>query len=250
MATSDSVGSRAGLSGPGTEAMNVGGTERLLSVISGSLVAFYGLSRNNLGGFALALLGGGLVLRGVTGKSIVYKALDIDTAHSGRGDGRNLPDERNVRIAKAVTINRSPEDLYRFWRDFENLPRFMGHLQSVQIVDERRSRWAVKSPGGGTAEWLAEIVEEKENERIAWRSLEGSDVANAGLVRFSPAPDGGTQVQVTITYEPPAGKLGVALAWFTGEEPSQQLYDDLRRFKQLMEAGEIVSTDGQPTGQR
>jgi uncharacterized membrane protein len=147
-------------------------------------------------------------------------------------------------IVQAVTVNRSPEEVYRFWRDFQNLPRFMSHLESVQVIDEKRSHWVARAPAGGTVEWDAEIIEDRPNQLIAWRSLEGADVDNSGLVLFKPAPGGrGTEVTVEIEYNPPGGALGAGIAKIFGEAPEQQVKDDLYRFKQVMETGEVVHSD-------
>lgn len=154
-----------------------------------------------------------------------------------------------LRIQHAVTINRSPEELYQFWRDLKNLPRFMKHLESVQILNDNRSHWVAKGPAGTTVEWDAEVIEDRPNEVIAWRSVEGADVDNTGSVRFERAPGGrGTTVRVRMQYNPPAGVLGAAVAKLFGEDPNWQVKDDLRRFKQLMEIGEIITTEGQSAG--
>lgn len=147
-------------------------------------------------------------------------------------------------VTKAITVNRPPEEVYRFWRQFDNLPRFMSHLESVQVLDERRSHWKAKAPAGKTVEWDAQITEDIPNELIAWESLEGADVANAGSVRFAPAPGGrGTELTVQMRYDPPAGPLGTIVARLFGEEPGQQVDGDLRRFKQVLETGEVVHSD-------
>jgi uncharacterized membrane protein len=136
------------------------------------------------------------------------------------------------------------EEVYGFWRDFANLPRFMRHLESVQVHDDGRSHWVAKAPAGRTVEWDAETTEDRPNELIAWRSLPGADVRNSGSVAFAPAPGGrGTEVRVTLEYDPPLGKLGSKIAMLFREEPGQQVYDDLRHFKQVMETGEIVFSD-------
>lgn len=149
-------------------------------------------------------------------------------------------------VRHTVTIDRSPEELYRFWRDFENLPRFMDHLESVQTeVDGLRSHWRAKAPAGARVEWDAEVLEDVPNERIAWRSLPGAGIQNAGVVRFVPAAGGrGTEVHVELRYSPPGGALGAAVAKLFGEEPDVQVKEDLRRFKQVMETGEVVVSDG------
>jgi len=148
-----------------------------------------------------------------------------------------------VRV-KSITVNRSPEEVYGFWRRLSNLPRFMGNLESVEELDERRSHWRAKGPAGTAVEWDAEITEERSGELIAWQSLPGSDLRNWGRVRFQPAPGGrGTELQVEIEYKAPAGEVGARLARLLGKEPGQELAEDLRRFKQVMETGEVTRSD-------
>ena len=151
----------------------------------------------------------------------------------------------SVRVERVTTINKPVHEVYEFWREFQNFPRFMRHLESVEVLDGRRSRWRAKAPAGRTVEWEAEMLEEREDEWIAWRSLPGSQIQNSGSVRFSSAPGArGTEVRVQLQYSPPAGRIGRSLAWMFGEEPEQQIHDDLHRFKQLMETGEIPLSDG------
>ena len=230
--------------------INVSEVERWASAISGGALAIYGLTRGTFGGVALALAGGALVYRGVTGHCDLYQAIGIDTARKGgQSPAVSVPSGRGFKIEKSVTINRSPEELYRFWRNFENLPRFMNHLESVQVTGEGRSHWVAKAPAGTTVEWDAEIYNEKENEMIAWRSLEGADVDNAGSVHFQRAPGGrGTEVRVVLKYDPPGGAVGALVARLFGENPEQQIDEDLRRFKQVMETGETPTVEGQPSG--
>ena len=149
-----------------------------------------------------------------------------------------------IRTHRSITIGKPVSDVYAFWHDFENLPRFMRHLESVTVTGNGRSHWIAKAPAGESVEWDAETTDDRPNELIAWRSLEGSDVFNAGTVRFMAAPGGrGTEVRVTLEYRPPFGKLGSKMAMLFREEPGQQVYDDLRYFKQVMELGEIVVSD-------
>ena len=151
----------------------------------------------------------------------------------------------------AITINAKPDDVYARWRDFESLPTFMYHLESVQVMDDRHSHWVAKAPAGTTVEWDAEIVEDLPGKRIAWRSVADASVENSGSVQFHAAPRGqGTEVRVELQYEPPGGAIGKIVAKLFGEEPNQQLADDLRRFKQLIEAGEIARSDSSPAGTR
>jgi uncharacterized membrane protein len=148
-----------------------------------------------------------------------------------------------------VTILRPREELYRFWRDFSNLPRIMRHLQSVQTTGDGRSHWVARGPLGIPIEWDAEIITERENELIGWRSVGDSEVDTAGSVHFTSAPgDRGTEVRVVLKYDPPAGKLGSAVAWLLGKAPDQQIREDLRRFKWVMETSTVPTIEGQPHG--
>lgn len=156
---------------------------------------------------------------------------------------------REVHVETSIAIDRTPAELYAFWREFKNLPLFMKNLDSVAEIGEGRTHWVAKGINGSLVEWDAEIYNEKEDELIAWRSLEGSDVVNAGSVRFEAAPQGrGTYVRVTLNYNPPAGKLGETIAELLRSDPGHLIKEDLRRLKQLMETGEIATIDGQSSG--
>jgi uncharacterized membrane protein len=177
-------------------------------------------------------------------------ALDIRCAQE-LSDGRAGPD-RPVKVKKTILINRSPDELYRAWRDFQNLPRFMKNLESVEVTTDTRSRWTARGPAGKKIRWDAEIIKDKPGEYITWRSLESADSAdvdNFGSVRFHPAPGGrGTIVSVEMQDRPPAGAFGATVAKLFGRAPEQEVEEDLRRFKQMMETGEIITTVGQPAG--
>jgi uncharacterized membrane protein len=229
---------------------NVAGIERWLSVIAGSALAAYGLKRRSIPGLVLSGLGGVLLWRGTTGHCIVYESLGISTAES-HGDQVSVPYGRGVRVEKSVTINSTPEQLYRFWRNFENLPRFMDHLDSVKVIDDKRSHWVARGPAGVKAEWEAEIINEVPNELIGWRSVDGSRVDNAGSVHFTRAAGGrGTEVKVILRYDPPAGLVGAAIAKVFGEDPAFQVQEDLRRLKELVETGEVATVENQSTGRK
>jgi uncharacterized membrane protein len=180
----------------------------------------------------------------------MYEAAGINTAGTTEDSRKSpvvsVPADRGIKVEESIVINnRAPEELYRFWRNFENLPRFMDHLESVTMQGATRSHWVAKAPAGTSVEWDAEVYNEKEGELIAWRSLSGSDVDNAGSVHFTAAPGGnGTEVRVVLKYDPPGGVVGANIAKLFGEEPSQQIREDLRRFKQLMETGAAGSTTG------
>ncbi|AUB41242.1 putative membrane protein [Nostoc flagelliforme CCNUN1] len=213
--------------------------ERWASLIGGGAMVLMGLRQGSLRGALTALAGGGLVYQGATKQSTIQKAQEAI--------GLNQP----IKVEKTVTINKSAEELYRFWHDFENLPTFMKHLKSVKVYDEKRSHWIANAPLDNTVEWDADILEDRENEFISWASVEGADVDNSGFVRFKKAPgDRGTEVKVVLEYNPPGGALAATVAKLFGEEPEQQIGDELRRFKMLMEAGEIATTEGQPSGRK
>ncbi|MBV9759813.1 MAG: SRPBCC family protein [Acidobacteriaceae bacterium] len=204
----------------------------------------------------LALLGAGLfsgnskrgrvlaataAVAGVTALDIVCRKKLAESAES----------PRPTRTTQTVSINRSPEECYRFWRNLENLPRFMQHVAAVQVLDDRRSHWTVDGPGGATFEWDAEITQDLPSELIAWRSVDGSDVENSGWVRFEQGPEGhGAFVKAHIAYQAPGGAAGAMLAKLIGKEPGQLVNGDLRRFKHVLETGEIPTTEGQPHGPR
>lgn len=224
-----------------TPETNVGETERWVSVVSGGLLILTGLKHpRSLTGWSVIALGAGMLHRGLTGHCKVYRALNVNS---------HTIDDEGVHVQAAVTINRPAEELYRYWRQLENLPGIMSHLESVTELDAKRSHWVAKAPAGTSVSWDAEIVSETENQTILWRSLEGAQISNAGSVRFVPVPgDRGTEVHVSLSYSPPGGSVGVAVAKLFGEEPQQQVREDLLHFKQLMEAGEIPTTKGQSSG--
>jgi uncharacterized membrane protein len=228
--------------------VNVGDAERWASLLGGGAIVFYGLSRKTLGGLGLALLGGSLVYRGVTGYCGAYQALGIDTSQS-RGPRDSVKARHGVKVEESVTVLRPREELYRYWRDFSNLPRIMRHLKSVETKSDGRSHWVATGPMEMSVEWDAEIITERENELIGWRSVGDSEVDTAGSVHFLAAPgDRGTEIRVVLKYDPPAGKLGAGIAWLFGKSASRQIREDLRRFKSMMETGTIPTTEGQPRG--
>jgi uncharacterized membrane protein len=176
-------------------------------------------------------------------------ALDLVAAREYDSEADSTPVIIGVR--KSIAINSSPDALYQMWRDFERLPRIMRHLQSVRLLDDGRSHWVAKAPAGMRVEWDAEVVADEAGKLLAWRSLPGSQVENMGTVRFESLPGRrGTRVTVDIEYRPPAGRLGAKIAKLFGEEPGAQLNEDLRRFKQLIETGEVATTRAQSAGRR
>jgi uncharacterized membrane protein len=230
------------------EHVNIDDGERWASLVGGGLLVLFGVSRRGRLGIAAAVGGGALMYRAARGHSQLYEVLGLHDAPVHTAPVTSLAQRRGVTVRRTISINKPVEDVYAFWRDFENLPRFMRHLESV-TADGARSHWVARAPAGRTISWDAEIVEEKPNELIAWRSLEHADVRNAGVVSFERGPGGrGTTIRVSLTYAPPGGKLAAVVAKLFGEEPGQQVQDDLRGLKQLLEAGEVPTVAGQPRG--
>jgi uncharacterized membrane protein len=212
----------------------VGGDVMDLALL-GRALGSRGNDRNRVAA-ATAAVAGIAVLDVIAGRK-------LGSQESGRDDAV-VPRERGIHVRQQVTVRRSPPEVYAFWRNFENLPRFMAHLEAVHVITEQRSRWTAKAPAGAKVDWDAEITDDRPNELIAWQALPASDVPNYGSVRFVAAPgDQGTEVHVELRYEPPGGKLGAVVAQLFGEEPNQQVKSDLRRFKQVMELGEVVHSD-------
>jgi uncharacterized membrane protein len=229
--------------------INLSEAERLASAVGGALLAAYGLAQRSKSGAMMAAAGGALIVRGATGFCPGYAAAGIDTSRSDTKSA--LAGSRGTPVETAVTIAKPHDELYRFWRNLENLSMFMPHLVSVKDLGDNRSHWIAKAPGGRTVEWDAEIINDDINELIGWRTLEGSDVVSAGSVRFKPTgKDGETLVKVHLQYDPPAGKVGATVAWLLGHDPSQTISEDLRRFKALMETGEVPTIEGQPRGRQ
>jgi uncharacterized membrane protein len=234
-----------------TSELNVAQVERWASALGGAALAVYGLRQRSVAGAMIAASGGALIARGATGHCPVYAATGVNTANGERDTRVALAASRGIHVEAAVTIARPADELFAFWRNFENLPRFMPHLVSVRNIDDRRSHWVARAPAGRTVEWDAEVNNEVQNELIGWRTLDRADVISAGSVHFTSAgPDRGTRVYVHMQYQPPAGRIGAALAWMLGHEPNQTVVEDLRRFKQLLETGEVPTTKGQPRGRQ
>src|SRR6266536_964473 len=224
--------------------INVDSIERWACAIGGGALTIYGLRRRTTGGLLLTLAGAALLHRGTTGHCNTYQAFGITTAEKHYDAA---PIARDVHIEKSTTIDKSPAELYRFWREFENLPRFMSHLESVRRVGLDRWHWVAKGSLGTRVEWDAEIYNEKPNELIAWRSLEGADITNAGSVRFMPMARS-THVKVNLNYKAPGGKVSALMAKLFGQEPGQMIEEDLRRLKQVLETGGIATVEGRPSG--
>jgi uncharacterized membrane protein len=227
--------------------INVGTIERWISAASGGFLLAYGLLRRSGRTPWMAAGGGLLVYRGVTGHSFIYRLLRFSTARWDRPRNASVQHNRGIRFEKSLTIDRQADELFHFWRNFENLPRFMETVKAVRLLPGNRSHWVVAGPMGDV-EWDAELYNEEAPHFLAWRTLSNADVSHAGSVHFENAPTGnGTLVTVEMNYEAPGGKVGEALAKLFGGEPGQQVENDLQRLKQLMESGS-VALDIKPAG--
>ncbi|SEJ59991.1 Uncharacterized membrane protein [Deinococcus reticulitermitis] len=199
---------------------------RMISGAAGGALVLMGLRKRGLLGLGMTAVGGYLAYKAATGKDPVMAAAGL----SG-----NAMAAKPIFVEHSVVIDRPAQQVYDFWRKLENLPQIMSHLETVTVLDDKRSRWVAKAPLGTHVEWEAEIVNDKPGERIGWHSLPGATVDNAGSVQFESLPNGGTRVHVALSYRPPAGPLGAAVAKLFGEEPSQQIAEDLQKFKATFE---------------
>ena len=211
--------------------------ENWTALSSGTLLLLFGAARRDRVGVCAALASAPLLYRGLTGEWPIANGKRTDTRVALAGN-------RGLHVREAIRLEVPLEDVYRFWRRLDNLPRFMAYLDSVtESSDGTHSRWVARGPGGVSVAWDAEIINDVENEILAWRSLPESDIVTAGSVNFARARGGrATEVIVNLQYAPPAGRGGAALAWLFGRAPSQTIREDLRRFKQLFEAGELART--------
>jgi uncharacterized membrane protein len=216
---------------------NISATGRLASTVAGAALAVVGYQRSNR---ALGVLGLGLLARGASGWCPVTAAFDPE-AHHLDPTRRYLGGSHGVLVEDAITIHRPVSEVYSYWRNLENLPRFMGHLEEVQVTDRFHSHWTARGPLGVLVEWDAEIINDIPPTLLSWKSVGESDVVSAGSVRFKPIGEHATQVHVRLQYDPPAGKLGATVAWLLEDDPQHQIAEDLRRFKQLLETGEIAT---------
>jgi len=222
--------------------VNVGEAERLASAAGGALLVSYGLSKFSLSGLLLAAAGGGLLYRGLSGYCPMNNAIGRNTA-----EGEDEKITGPIEITKSMTINRPRAEVYKYWRQLENLPRFMSHLKEVKQYDPKHSHWVAQVADNkvaqilGTIEWDAEIIDEVENERLAWKSVEGASIDNAGSINFVDGPNGeGTEVLVTIQYRPPAGQLGELAMKLFNPTFKQMIKKDIAGFKQIMETGSLA----------
>jgi uncharacterized membrane protein len=225
-----------------TTKVNLSQAERAASLIGGGTLIAYGLQKRSWAGWGMAAIGGVLTYRGATGHCDVYRAIGVNNARGRRGHNVSVPYETGTRVDGRVTVSVARAEVYRFWRNLENMPKFMNSIQSVKEIDNRTSHWVAPAPAGGSVEWTAEIINEIENELLAWRSVEG-DIGVAGSVQFKDAPGGGTEVKIESQYNAPGGKLAAWIAKVAGVDPKVQMDRDLRRFKQLIETGDVAAKD-------
>lgn len=238
---------------------NIGDSERAVSAAIGGLFLASGVKKRGLAGLALALIGAELVRRGATGHSMLYDAIGFSSndggsvkSGGGSGYGAHRPDVRGaaatvnarkaIKIERSITISRPAEDIYEFWRDFQNLPQVLEHLASVSDLGDGRSHWVAIGPANTRVEWDSEIVNDIPGELIAWKTIGNPDVAHAGSMHFTPAADGrGTVVRLVMDYEPRGGRVTAIAAKLMGESPDEQVRSDLKRLKMLFETGEVVT---------
>jgi uncharacterized membrane protein len=232
---------------PAKRTKNIGEMERLGSSLAGmALIATSLRKRSLIGVGASVVSGAGLLYRGISGYCGLYAALGIDRSQQ-HSHNLGVPAKRGVKVDTAVVINRPAAELYQYWRDFENIPNILDHITAVIQLDEKHSRWIAQGPLDQLIEWQAEILTERENELIAWRSLPDSNLNTAGSIRFEQLPaERGTAVTLSLKYDPSGGKVASLIASLLGHDPEQELKGALRRFKQLMEAGEFPSVGDQP----
>ena len=211
-----------------------------MSTIAGVALTAAGYRRSSR---ALGALGMGFIARGASGWCPVTAAVDGDASDLDEPTKRHLGGPRGVLVEDSITIYRPVDDVYAYWRNLENLPQFMEHLEDVRVVDRLRSQWIAKGPLGVLVEWDAEIINDIPPTLLSWKSVGRSEVVSAGSVRFKPTGKQATQVRVRLQYDPPAGKVGATMAWLLGEDPESQIAEDLQRFKELLETGDAARSD-------
>jgi len=229
--------------------VNVGLPERWLSGIAGGLLTFYGLRRLDLPGTLFALLGADLLYRGIRGRSLVYRALGISTSRR-EATRVALPQQVGTRVRRSMTINRSPQDLYNAWHDVGKAPSYMMEVEKVQQADAKTSRWTARLPSGKKIQWYTEFTQEDPGRQLEWRVLGKKFVAaQAGRVYFVPASDGrGTIMTLELDYPPAHNFLRKNRKQAISYLADKEAQENLRRFKELVEAGEIATIKGQPRG--
>jgi uncharacterized membrane protein len=210
--------------------VNVGRTERILSVLGGAALTTLGLLRRSPSGLGLAATGAAVMYRGFTGHCPGYRALGISRSPGEDTRRGNL----GMMVDRSIVVPEPPEKLYTFWRNFGNLPAIMPHVASVTVLSPMRSHWVVKGPVGTTFEWDAEIITDRPSELISWRTMPGARVEHAGSVRFDAQPGAGTRVRVAMQYDPPGGELAHIVAAVLGEDPGKRIEESLARLGEAL----------------
>jgi len=218
-------------------------------MLGGGLLGLYGLSRLDGTGAILALLGGGLLYRGASGHSYFYQALGVNTTDHTSTTRKAIPNKKGLRVRRAMTIRQSPEEVYDYWHDVEKAPLYMQGIVSVTKTGSRTSRWEAKDPLGKTRKWNAEFIEEQPAKMLAWHTHGKPLGANAGHLYIESAPDGrGSVVTIELDYFRSGSSLFSKISQAVGALAEYETLETLRRFKEYMEAGEVATTKGQPTG--
>lgn len=208
---------------------NVGNAERLVTLLAGAALLGYAWRSSSK---RLGLASAGLLLRGAAGYCPAYAAMGVDHADTKEA----LSGSRGVHVRESIVINASAEELYRFWRQLERLPEVMPHLEKVEQLDAKRSRWTAKALDRMPIAWDAEVINEVANETIGWKTVDGEKIQHAGSVTFKPAPSGrGTEVRVHLQYAAPGGRAASWLAWLAGEDPARLTHEGLRALKRRFE---------------
>lgn len=237
---------------PALPAARSGPAERWVAILGGTALGLAGVRRGDWAGVALAALGGGLFLAGAAGLPVGQPVRRVRDAALPEVAGLLSAMDRTPTTTQAnVTISAPPEKIFRFWRNFGNLTKLFGHLDAVEVLSDTESCWRAHGPGGLRVVWHSALDRVRENELIAWHTLEDADLPHRGSFLLKPAPGGrGTEVRLTLVYRPPAGQGGRAVARLFGAAPEQQAREALRRLKTIMETGGIPTVAGQPHGGR
>jgi uncharacterized membrane protein len=226
--------------------INVGLAERLASMIAGGLLVGWGIRKRSAAGLAGAAVGADLIYRGLRGHCNMYGALGVNTAGADKPGSEIRPDAPEVR--RSITIDRSPEELYQFWRDPINLAHIAAHFAQVTPRPNNITHWRVRGPLKQVLEWDSRYIEEQPGERLVWETIPGSTLVNRGEITFQPGPRGGTEVHLTMQFEPPLGPVGVGVVKALHILPRGIAGQSLRRFKSLVETGEVPSLQRNPSG--
>ena len=224
---------------------NVNNAERIVSAAAGGALLAYGIENGGVTGTLMSVLGGAMLFRGATGHCHVYDAMGVNTKGNEPLGTQKSPFNRHalsgrVHVTETIRIDRPANQVYRFWKNFENFPQFMEHVELVTQNPDGTWHWVAKAPLGTSVDWDARLTSDIEDQKIGWQSTKDSQIPNSGVVEFVGTPDDATELTVTMIYEAPAGKFGQWAAWALGEEPSIQVAEDLQRFKELIERGEAT----------